>query len=480
MKQTRERVGLGSGAPKAGKKRGSSGDRRRLAAKPVKRTRAERSMREDLITQACLEAYGSVRHEARLADRALDFTLRTKRHLYSTERRAVAERVYALLRRQRLVDWLLEHSRPGFAAVSTSRKDLLRLAASRVLHGEAPAEVALGMSISGEDADCLAQLSTAEQGLQKLSPLERYATVASLPDFLARRFLKELGEEAEAFGAAINERAPLCARVNLLKGDRDALIEALKKEDVPARPTPLSPVGVFLETRINAFSLAAFRSGLFEIQDEGSQLLGMLVDAPPTKVVDACAGAGGKTLQLAAQMKNRGELFALDIESRRLDDLRDRARRDGVHNVRVKQIPKEGPEVAAALEFLKGKADRVLVDAPCTGTGTFRRKPDARWRLEEPEIAEHAQRQGRLLDAFASMVKPGGRMIYGTCSILREENEDVIAAFLTRTPGFRVKPASEILGPQLASVCTPAGFLRLYPHRHNTDGFFGAVLVKIP
>jgi 16S rRNA (cytosine967-C5)-methyltransferase len=480
VKQTRERVGVGSGAPRGAKKRPGKDERRKLSARPAKKTRAERSMREDLITQACLEAYGSVRHESRLADRALDFTLRTKRHLYSTERRAVAERVYALLRRQRLVDWLLEQSRPGFASISTSRKDLLRLAASRVLHGEAPDEVALGMSIGGEDAASLQKLSAAEHGLQKLPPLERYAVVASLPDFLAKRFLKELGEEADAFGAAINERAPLCARVNLLKGDREALIAALKQEEVNARPTPLSPVGVYLETRINAFSLAAFRSGLFEIQDEGSQLLGMLVDAPPTKVVDACAGAGGKTLQLAAQMKNRGELFALDIETRRLDDLRDRARRDGVHNVRVKEIPKEGPEVAAALEFLKGKADRVLVDAPCTGTGTFRRKPDARWRLEESEIAEHAQRQGRLLDAFAAMVKPGGRMIYGTCSILREENEDVIEAFLKRTPGFRIKPAIELLGPQLASVCSGAGFLRLYPHKHNTDGFFGAVLVKIP
>ncbi len=473
----------GKPARKSSKAKGRP-DRRPAAARTKKKTekapKAERSMREDLITQACLEAYGSVRHEGRLADRALDFTLRTKRHLYSTERRAVAERVYALLRRQRLVDWLLERARPGFAAVSTSRKDLLRLAASRVLHGDSIAEVTTGMSISGEDADCLSKLAEAERGLQKLPPLERYAVIASLPDFLAKRFLKELGEEAEAFGTAINERAPLCARVNLLKGDRAALLEALKNDGVIARPSPLSALGVYLETRINAFSLPSFKAGLFEIQDEGSQLLGMLVDAPPTKVVDACAGAGGKTLQLAAQMKNRGELFALDIETRRLDDLKERARRDGVHNVRVKAIPKEGPEVAAALEFLKGKADRVLVDAPCTGTGTFRRKPDARWRMEESEIAEHALRQGRLLDAFAAMVKPGQRMIYGTCSILQEENEDVIDAFLVRTPGFRVKSAVEVLGPELSSVVTPRGFLRLYPHKHNTDGFFGAVLVKIP
>jgi len=464
---------------KSSKSKGRPDHRKSPAKKPEKKAvKAERAMREDLITQACLEAYGSVRHEARLADRALDFTLRTKRHLYSTERRAVAERVYALLRRQRLVDWLLERARPNFEAVSTSRKDLLRLAASRVVHGETPALVASTMSMAGEDAEALVKLAEAERGLQKLPALERYAVISSLPDFLARRFTKELGEEADAFGAAINGRAPLCARVNLLKGDRPALLAALRAEGVNAKPTPLSPHGVYLETRVNAFSLASFKAGLFEIQDEGSQLLGMLVDAPPTKVVDACAGAGGKTLQLAAQMKNKGELFALDIESRRLDDLKERARRDGVHNVRVKEIPKEGPEVAAALKFLEGKADRVLVDAPCSGSGTFRRKPDARWRMKETDIAEHAERQGRLLDAFAMMVKPGMRLIYGTCSILQEENEDVIDAFLKRTPNFRVKNAVEVLGPELASVVTPRGFLRLYPHTHNTDGFFGAVLVK--
>src|SRR4051812_33299372 len=162
--------------------------KRAAVKKKTPRTRAERAMREDLITQASLEAYGSVRHEGRLADRALDFTLRTKRHLYSTERRAVAERVYALLRRQRLVDWLLEQARPGFEAMSTSRKDLMRIAASRVIHGEAPAAVAPGMSISGEDAASLERLSKVEAGLQRLPAAERYATVASLPDFLAKRF----------------------------------------------------------------------------------------------------------------------------------------------------------------------------------------------------------------------------------------------------------------------------------------------------
>src|SRR5690606_8708891 len=144
--------------------------------------------------------------------------------------------------------------------------------------------------------------------------------------------------DAERAAEAMNERAPLTARVNLLKGSREALVARLAEEGVSARPTPLSPLGLFLETRLNAFSLQAFKDGWFELQDEGSQLLGMLVDAPPTKVVDACAGAGGKTLQLAAQMKNRGDLHALDVDPRRMDALKKRARRAGVHNVRARMI----------------------------------------------------------------------------------------------------------------------------------------------
>ncbi|HEY0092722.1 MAG TPA: RsmB/NOP family class I SAM-dependent RNA methyltransferase, partial [Archangium sp.] len=250
-------------------------------------------------------------------------------------------------------------------------------------------------------------------------------------------------------------------------------------EGIQSRPTPLSPLGLILETRTNVFSLAAFRDGWMEVQDEGSQLLGMLVDAPPTKVVDACAGAGGKTLQLAVQMKNRGDLHALDIDERRIDELRKRARRDGVHNVRTQLIPPEGPEAEEAIAPLKGKADRVLVDAPCSGTGTLRRKPDARYRLTPEMIDDHVARQKRLLARFAPLVKPGGRLIYGTCSVLREENEAVVEDFLAKHPDFSVRPVTEELGPELGAKVSQGGpFLRLAPHLHNTDGFFGAILVR--
>jgi len=440
--------------------------------------RGERPLREDLVSQAALEAYGAVRHEGWLADRALDHVLRTKRHLYSNERRAVAERVYALLRRQRTVDALLEGTGARMERRPTTEGDLLRLSASRVLHGESPDRVARTAGLRPDESRLLEALPAAAAALRALPRPERFALDASLPDFLAARFLRQFGDRAEAEAAAMNERAPLTARVNLLRTTREALLERLRAEGVEARPTPLSPLGLFLETRQNAFALPSFRDGLFELQDEGSQLLGLLVDAPPTRVVDACAGAGGKTLQLAAQMRNRGELFALDVDARRLEELKRRARRAGVHNVRIRPIPASGPEIAPSLADLVDRADRVLVDAPCSGTGTFRRKPDARYRLTEAMLAQHVDRQRLLLDQFARLVRPGGRLVYGTCSVLEEENEAVVAWFLDRHPEFRILPPADRLGPELGAKVSTGEFLRLSPARHGTDGFFGAILLR--
>ncbi len=440
--------------------------------------RRERPIREDLVTPACLEAYGAIRHEGRLADRALDFTLRHKRHLYSNERRAVAERVYGLLRRQITVDHLLARALPGFATIGGSRQDLLRLCASRVLLGEPLDRVAKSPLLTPEDSAALRRLPDAAAALDKLPAAERFPIAASLPAFLAQKLRQEFGEHAEAEAEAMNERAPLTARANTLKTTREVLLQKLSAEDVTCRPTPLCPLGLTLETRTNAFSLPPFKDGDFELQDEGSQLLGLLVDPPPTKVVDACAGAGGKTLQLAAAMKNRGDLYALDIDERRMEDLRKRARRAGVHNVRVRVVPESGEPARAALADLEGKMDRVLVDAPCSGSGTFRRKPDGRYRLTVEELDKHTARQKELLARFSLLVKPGGRIIYGTCSVLREENEAVVEDFLAHHPEFSVRPVSEELGAELGEKVSRGGFLRLTPRLHGTDGFFGAILVR--
>ncbi len=440
---------------------------------------AYRPIREDLVTQACLEAYGAIHHEGRLSDRALEYVLRTKRHLYSNERRAVAERVYSLLRHQLLVDFLAGKAFKGFESLGSTRKDLFRLAISQVLDGDPADGVGRALSLSADEVSSLKQAPNFKRDLERLPSTMRLSIEASMPMFFAKKLEQELGEEALVAAHAMNIRGPLCVRANTLKITREELAERLAKEEVITQMTKLSPFGLILETRQNAYSLPSFKEGLFEIQDEGSQLLGMIVDAPPRKVIDACAGAGGKTLQLAAQMKNRGELFALDVDERRLEDLRLRARRDGVHNVRVQVLPSD--EVPGALEEVLAKltgVERVLVDAPCSGSGTYRRKPDARYKLDDTMLAEHVARQKMLLARFATLVKPGGRVVYGTCSVLRDENENVVEDFLSKNKDFTVAPAGKWLGDELAERCTRNGFLRLYPHKHGTDGFFGAVLER--
>jgi 16S rRNA (cytosine967-C5)-methyltransferase len=299
-----------------------------------------------------------------------------------------------------------------------------------------------------------------------------------LPPVLAAGLVRAFGAEAAAEAAALNSAAPLVVRANTLRASREELSERLAREGVVARPTALSPLGLVLETRRPVYGLPAFREGWLEVQDEGSQLLGLLVDAPARPVVDLCAGAGGKTLQLAAQMRNRGELHAFDPSEPALAKLRRRARRAGVHCVRAARLPREDAEACAALAPLRGRAWRVLVDAPCSGSGALRRNPDARRRLDEARLAEHVRLQGALLARAAPLVRPGGRLVYGTCSVLVEEGEDVVDAFLAGHPAFALRSAGDVLGPALAPLVTSGAFLRVSPRRHGTDGFFGAVLER--
>jgi len=441
---------------------------------------SERPLREDLITQTCLEAYGRVRRDGWPADRALERTLRHHRRLHSSERRAAAERVYALVRRQLTVDYLLERARPGFGSLPPGSQDLLRLCAARVLSGESSESVAATAHLSADDARALQLLGEERRKIHSLERTQRLGLSASLPEPLAARWIAAFGQDAERAAEAMNERAPFTARANTLKGSRDELLAQLRGDGIDCHPTRFSPLGISLHSRINAFSLAAFQDGRLELQDEGSQLLGMLVDAPPRLVVDACAGSGGKTLQLAAQMGNRGELFALDVREQSIRDLRKRARRAGAFNVRTRIIPASVDQAREAVGDLAGRAERVLVDAPCSGTGALRRNPDARYRISAAELAMQARRQSDLISLFAELVRPGCRLIYGTCSVLPEENEAVVQSFLASRPDFALRPASIALGEALAAEVAPDGFLRVAPHTHGTDGFFGAVLQRTP
>ena len=391
------------------------------------------------------ERRGPAAVRARPADAVANDFFRARRFIGSGDRRDISERVWRVLRsRRRLGWWLGDHA--------TSR---LLVAASLLLEGVRYAAVAEAFS-GGRFAP--AQLSRSEQAmLRRLEghalehPSMPSAMRLEVPDWLFSRI-------GQAELRALQEPAPLDLRVNLLKATREEARAALAAEGLEAAPTPLSPWGLRIEGRRQVTTGPAFRAGLVEIQDEGSQLVAALVDARPgTRVADLCAGAGGKTLALAMTMQNRGQLVACDISAARLDGAVRRIRRAGVHNVE-RHLLEPGDK------WIKRRAksfDRVLVDAPCTGTGTWRRNPDARLRLAEADLAELLPKQVLLLDQAASLVRTGGRLVYATCSLLAEENEDQVTAFLSRHSDFA---QGDVL------VLTPA--------RNGTDGFFAAILER--
>lgn len=427
-----------------------------------------------------IEAYTAIRIDGRVADRALEYLLRRERRLWARERRQVAEAVYGMLRAEIRNDALLARALgKRYQSLDADARATLHYAIWRLGEkGEAREEDLLRSGLSpallpGVRA-CLDP--EAAEALLPDDPIEALAIRHSIPVWIARLFAREVGPETEALAAAATERAPLVLRTNTLRTTRDDLIARLAEEEVEATPTPHAPHGLRVETRQNLFRLPSFREGLFEIQDEGSQLLALLVGAAPgEKVVDACAGAGGKALALAAAMENRGRILALDADARRLSQFGPRARRAGIHNWEAHPVPEEAP---GEIELRwRERADAVLVDAPCSGLGVLRRNPDSLHRLREKDLARFSALQKRLLARYAALVRPGGRLVYGTCSIAREENEAVVEAFLAEHPAFELRPPEETLGPLAARLGAPRG-LRLFPHRHGTDGFFGTLLVR--
>jgi 16S rRNA (cytosine967-C5)-methyltransferase len=314
------------------------------------------------------------------------------------------------------------------------------------------------------------------------------------PEWFAALALQWLGgDEARAFLQANNEDPPLALRVNTLKATRAEVAEALAGEGFTTRVTRWSPLGLLCEPKQGAFRTKAFKAGLFEAQDEGSQLLGLLLDPQPGEwILDACAGAGGKSLLLAAAMGNKGRLVALDTHQGRLLDLKRRAARAGVENYETFVLGEDGAVLGGAKALRRGEEGkaklprkdyhRVLVDAPCSGLGTLRRTPELRWRHDPATLQAYPPRQRAILEAWGPRVKPGGRLVYATCTIVPEENEVVVLQFLQDHPEFRLRRASEALPPEARApgLEDASGFLRLWPHRHGTEGFFGAVLERVP
>lgn len=388
------------------------------------------------------------------------------RYAGSKDRAFVSGLVLDVLRRRRSLGW-----RMGDDSLRAAALAALRFVWDWPLERIAEA--------AGEEPHGPGLLSDAERAaLEKPHDLADAsdAVRGDYPDWLDAAMARAFGEARALEGAALSERAPVDLRVNLLKSDPERTLKALSS--LLAEPTDLLPTALRMPAldptaRSGAVeTIPQFSKGWFEVQDLGSQIAAASAgEVKGKQVLDLCAGGGGKTLALAGAMGNTGQIYAYDSDARRLADTIRRGDRAGVRNLQVRSPVNPEP-----LKGLEGKMDVVFIDAPCSGSGSWRRHPDTKWRLTPETLEKRMADQDAVLDSGAPFVKPGGRLVYVTCSVLPQEDEDRVAAFLARTPGFAVAPATA--DPKLARYLTADGFLRLSPRTSGTDGFFVAVLEK--
>ena len=421
----------------------------------------------------------------RPADAVANDWLRARRFIGGGDRRDITERLWAMVRQRMRLDWHL--ARVGVAPEArhgnqpTAR---LLLGAHLVLvEGYKMHELDQGFP-GGRFA--LDQIDAAERrvfaalaGRPFLAPDMPEAVRLNLPEWLLPAFRERFGARLAEEAAAMDRAAPLDLRANLLHGTRETAAAALAAEGIATEPTPYSPWGLCVADRRPVTATEAFKTGLIEVQDEGSQLVALLADARPgMRVADYCAGAAGKTLAMAATMGNRGHIVACDTSVPRLEGAVRRLRRGGVSNAE-RHLLVPGDKWA---KRRAGQFDRVLVDAPCTGTGTWRRNPDARLRTTPRDLTELVALQYEILGRAAELVRPGGRLIYATCSVLRAENEDQMQRFLEGRPDFAPLSSARLLSSLApgAEVADVGEWLLLSPGRHGTDGFFAAVLERRP
>jgi 16S rRNA (cytosine967-C5)-methyltransferase len=422
-------------------------------------------MHPKALLEACSELVRLTLKFDHPADATVSRFFRDHRGLGPRERATMAETVYTVLRKKLLFDHL---------APSGSGPKERRLA---ILGFYGPGDF-LRSALTDQEKNWLDQC-------EKVQPddlMERHRH--NLPEWLVQPLKDQLGEEFWPLVGSLNLGAGLDLRVNDFKAKRADVQKELAKAGIKAVPTPFSPWGLRIAGKPALNKNEAFLKGEFEVQDEGSQLLAMLVDAKRGEmVVDFCAGAGGKTLAIGASMRSTGRLYAFDTSAHRLDSFKPRMARSGLSNVHPAAIAHERDE---RVKRLSGKIDRVLVDAPCTGMGTLRRNPDLKWRQNLQSVEEMAVKQAAILQSASRLVKSAGRLVYATCSVLPQENESIASAFSLANPDFEPLDVGEVLSglkvADAASLCHGGDnnllYLRLWPHRHHTDGFFAAVWVK--
>lgn len=401
------------------------------------------------------------------ADAKLGEFFRNNRDLGTKDRAFVAESVYGVLRRLRFLSTVTAND-------ENDPDDARKLILAYLLRVQ-------GMSIRELDSVLNEQQKEWAHAI-KAKPTDNLplAVQADVRDWLWEKLVAQYGEaEALTIARSMHEQATLDLRVNTIKGERDEVLAKFISENTSGETniskTPYSPVGIRMPSRLNISRHVLFTDGKIEVQDEGSQILAHLV-APKRgmMVADFCAGAGGKSLALGALMRNTGRLYAFDVSEKRLYNLGQRLKRSGLSNLNAQVISSENDQ---KLKRLNGKFDRVLVDAPCSGMGTLRRNPDLKWRQTPDDVLDLTKKQASILARAAKLTKNGGRLIYATCSLLRDENEQIAEDFLAAHPDFKLVNAAEILAQQHIELDT-GNYLKLLPHLHNTDGFFAAVFEK--
>ncbi len=415
------------------------------------------------------------------ADKLLEQYFKANRYIGSKDRGAVAELFYWILRHKALVEWWLEKYSQELSA------RMFVLASLILRHDYNPQTITSITKDSQYSPDALnetEQKFTHSLVRMDLTHPDMPAHVRlNYPQWLDAHLQESFGDNLDAAMLSMSEQAPTDLRVNTLKTNREKLLGQLQKEGFDCSTTPLSPIGIRLTRRAPIFTSKYFKEGHFEVQDEGSQAIALLVDAKPShRVIDFCAGAGGKTLGIAASMENKGRILAWDTSKKRLDQINLRLRRAGVHNVQTHVLESEHD---AFIKRHKATADRVLIDVPCSGSGTWRRNPDLKWRFTQKDLDEVRAIQQEILLSAARLVKISGRLIYATCSIFKDENEKQIETFLNTNNNFKVVCAKKIWDKESPAdygddkeSYTP--YFCVNPHKDGVDGFFAAILERLP
>lgn len=424
---------------------------------------------------AAIEILEKVERSGSPAEDVVSSYIRGRRYIGSKDRRAVTGRVFEVLRRHARLDWLTGSSEPRLRVIADLllSEGISKEEITQLFNGEGYAPPPL----SDDEIALLEKLKDTSFAGADYPPEVK----AELPDWIAEKLSQQWGDNFLDEATALNQPATLDLRVNTLKGDCARALQVLQKDQIEAEATAHSPLGLRVKGRVNLQASTAFKGGFIEVQDEGSQLVALLVAAKADlKTIDLCAGGGGKTLAIGAAMKDGGPLIACDNDLDRLKKIKPRLRRGGVSNVTRHLLTGDDDPFYTEHALT---AERVLTDVPCSGSGAWRRAPTQKWRLTPERLEELVAVQRQIMIQAADLILPGGRLIYATCSVLSEENEDQITWFLEQRADFKVLPISEIWQAVIGTKCPDSAvkdgtYLSLTPARHDTDGFFVAVLEK--